>query len=88
MSVHVWLISDHRRLGATGYIGGDALHAISEAHPNWEITAQIRNSSKAAKVAAVYPRVKFAYGDLDATDVIEEEASKADIVYRQYVTNC
>jgi len=76
-----------RRTGATGYIGGDALVEIVQAHPDWEenITAAVRNSEKGAQVAAVFPKVKLVYGDLDSTAMIEEEASKADIVYREFV---
>ena len=66
----------------TGYIGGDALHVISDAHPEWEITCLVRNSSKGAKVVSQYPKVRLVYGDLDSTDIIKVEASKADIVYR------
>lgn len=73
------------RTGATGYIGGDALVEIVKAHPEWEITCSVRNSDKGAKVAAEFPRVKLVYGDLDATEMIEEECSKADIVYSEFV---
>ncbi|KAK1063027.1 hypothetical protein LTR74_009851, partial [Friedmanniomyces endolithicus] len=66
--------------GATGYIGGDALKAIIDAHPEYEITALVRNSDKGAQVAAVYPKVSLVYGDLDSTDLLTKEASKADIV--------
>lgn len=72
--------------GATGYIGGDGLYEIVEAHPDWEITCCVRNSDKGAKIASKYAKVKLVYGDLDAVDVIEEEASKADIVY--HFANC
>ncbi|KAK0320802.1 hypothetical protein LTR82_008120 [Friedmanniomyces endolithicus] len=66
--------------GATGYIGGDALKAIIDAHPDYEITALLRNSDIGAQVAAVYPKVSLVYGDLDSTDLLTKEASKADIV--------
>jgi len=66
--------------GVTGYIGGDALYAISEAHPDYEITALVRNSDKGAKVAKVYPSIRLVYGDLDSSDLITAEAQKADIV--------
>ncbi|KAK0291086.1 hypothetical protein LTR35_001807 [Friedmanniomyces endolithicus] len=66
--------------GATGYIGGDALKAIIDADPEYEITALVRNSDKGAQVAAVYPKVSLVYGDLDSTDLLTKEASKADIV--------
>jgi hypothetical protein len=41
----------------------------------------VRNSDKGAKVTAVYPKVRLVYGTLDSTDLIEEEAGKADIIY-------
>lgn len=77
------VINQRYRTGTTGYIGGDALYRINEAHPDWEITCLVRNSEKGSKVAAQYPKVKLVYGDLDSADVIEEEAKKADIVYRE-----
>jgi uncharacterized protein YbjT (DUF2867 family) len=70
--------------GVTGYIGGDALHAITKAHPDWEITALVRNSSKGAKVASQYASVRLVYGDLESTELIAEEAKNADIVYRKH----
>lgn len=69
--------------GATGYIGGDALYAIANAHPDYEITCLVRNSDKGALVAKDYPKIKLVYGDLDSTDLLEEEAKKADIVCRK-----
>jgi nucleoside-diphosphate-sugar epimerase len=66
--------------GATGYIGGDFLALVTEKHPDWDLTALVRSTDKGAKVAKVYPSVKLVYGDLDATDLIAEEASKADII--------
>jgi uncharacterized protein YbjT (DUF2867 family) len=68
------------RTGATGYVGGDALYAIVKAHPEYEITALVRNSDKGAQVAVDYPKVKLVYGDLDSTDLLEEESKKADVV--------
>ncbi|KAH0349127.1 NAD(P)-binding protein, partial [Aureobasidium melanogenum] len=66
--------------GATGYIGGDALHAIVKAHPEYELTALVRNTDKGAQVAAEYPKVKLVYGDLDSSSLLEQEAKKADVV--------
>ena len=71
--------------GVTGYIGGDALYLISQKHPEWELTCLVRNSDKGAKVAAEYPGIHLVYGDLEAADLIEEEAKKADIVYRSSI---
>ncbi|OAL30034.1 hypothetical protein AYO20_08938 [Fonsecaea nubica] len=72
--------------GTTGYIGGDALYLISQKHPEWELTCLVRNSDKGAKVAAVYPKVRLVYGDLDTVDLIEEEAANSDVVY--HFANC
>ena len=72
--------------GTTGYIGGDALYLISQKHPDWELTALVRNSDKGAKVAAVYPSIRLVYGDLDSVELIEEEAAGTDIVY--HFANC
>ncbi|KAI4855647.1 NAD(P)-binding protein [Aureobasidium sp. EXF-8846] len=66
--------------GVTGYIGGDALHAIVKAHPEYEITALVRNTDRGAQVAAEYPKVVLVYGDLDSSDLLEKESKKADVV--------
>lgn len=68
--------------GTTGYIGGDALYVITNAHPSWEVTCLVRNSSKGSSIASQYPKVRLVYGDLDSIDLITEEAKNADIVYR------
>ncbi|KAL9111133.1 MAG: hypothetical protein Q9227_004396 [Pyrenula ochraceoflavens] len=67
--------------GTTGFIGGDALHDLVQRHPDWEITCLVRNTSKGAKVASEYPKIRLVYGDLDSSELIEEEAKKADIIY-------
>lgn len=72
--------------GVTGYIGGDALYAIIQAHPEYDITALVRNSDKGALVAKVYPKIKLVYGDLDSADLLVEESAKADIVC--HFANC
>ncbi|KAF2404392.1 putative nucleoside-diphosphate-sugar epimerase [Trichodelitschia bisporula] len=66
--------------GATGYIGGDALFAILEAHPKYEITCLVRNSTKGAAVAKQHPTVRLVYGDLDSTNLLATEAAAAEIV--------
>ena len=70
--------------GATGYIGGDALYAIVNAHPDFEITALVRNPDKGAQVVKDYASIKLVYGDLDSIDLITEESIKADVVCRKY----
>lgn len=69
--------------GVTGYTGGDALYSLYNKHPDWEYTAFVRDSDRAAPVAAAFPKVRFAYGTLEDAAIIEEEASKADIVLRE-----
>ena len=66
--------------GVTGYIGGDAIYAIANAHPEYEIACLVRNSDKGAQVAKDYPKFKLVYGDLDSWNLIEEESKKADVV--------
>ncbi|KAJ5933805.1 hypothetical protein N7454_006134 [Penicillium verhagenii] len=67
--------------GTTGYIGGDGLYAISNAHPDWELSALVRNKDKAAVLSSRYPKIRIVHGDLDSSDIIEEEVKKADIVF-------
>lgn len=72
------------RTGATGYVGGDALYALEKTHPDYEITALVRNSDKGALVAAAYPKIRLVYGTNDDTQLIEDESARADIVIRMY----
>lgn len=66
--------------GATGYIGGDALYTLMQAHPDYDVTALVRNIDKGAQVASQYPTIKLVYGNLDNVELLEQEARKADIV--------
>lgn len=54
-----------------------------QAHPDYDTTCLVRNSDKGAQVASQYSRVKLVYGDLDSTELLEEEARKADIILRE-----
>ncbi|KAF6239815.1 hypothetical protein HO173_002361 [Letharia columbiana] len=67
-------------LGATGYIGGDALYALVQTHPEYEIACLVRNSDKGAQVASQYVKARLVYGTLDDGDILGQEAKKADIV--------
>lgn len=67
-----------------GYIGGDILYAVHKAHPDYEYTLLVRNEDRAKVVKEKYPNVKFVYGNLDASDVIEKAAAEADIVIREF----
>lgn len=68
----------------TGYIGGDGLYAIANAHPDWELSALVRNKDKAAQLTSKYPNIRVVHGDLDSSDIIEKEVKNADIVFRKY----
>jgi len=74
---------DDGSTGVTGYIAGDALFAIYSKHPEFEYTALVRTEEKAAQVREAYPAVRLVLGDLDNADLLNQEASKADIVLRK-----
>lgn len=44
----------------------------------------IRTEEKAKLVKEKYPHVNVVIGDLDRSDLIKEQASKADIVLRRF----
>ncbi|KAJ5663361.1 hypothetical protein N7507_004092 [Penicillium longicatenatum] len=67
--------------GSTGYIGGDGLYAIANAHPDWELSALVRSKDKATVLSSKYPKIRVVHGDLDSSDIIEAEVKKADIVF-------
>jgi uncharacterized protein YbjT (DUF2867 family) len=71
---------DLLRTGATGYIGGDLLHALTAALPIVQIAALVRSPAKATQVSGAFPNVRIVHGDLDSTNVIEREAADADVV--------
>ncbi|KAK6388771.1 hypothetical protein LTR65_007250 [Meristemomyces frigidus] len=66
--------------GVTGYIAGDATHALYEAHPDYEYTALVRTQEKADVVKKAFPPIRIVLGNLDDSDLLKEEAAKADIV--------
>jgi uncharacterized protein YbjT (DUF2867 family) len=68
--------------GATGYIGGDTLHALYNKHPDYSYTALVRSEEKGQPVKKAFPNVRLVIGDLDDSKVLEEEAAKADVVIR------
>lgn len=61
------------------------MYTIIHAHPEYEITALVRNSDKGAQIASQYPKVKLVYGDLDSSELLEKESQKADVVCREYI---
>jgi hypothetical protein len=87
MSVHHVLLTGNSNssTGATGYIGGEVLHALQHAHPDYEVAALIRDKEKASKVLGAFPKVRVVLADLDNVDIIEEESRKANIVIRESI---
>ena len=67
----------------TGYIAGDALHVLYEKHPDYEYVALVRTQEKADLVKKAFPNVRIALGNLDDSDLLKDEASKADVVLRK-----
>jgi N-acetyl-gamma-glutamylphosphate reductase len=80
------LIKATHSTGATGYIGGDALYALYNKHPEYEYSALIRTEKKGTDVKKAFPNVRIVIGDLDSSAVIEEEAGKADVVIRMFLS--
>lgn len=76
------LFTDHfQSTGLTGYIGGDFLYVISKSHPEWQVSSLFRSATRAEPVLQSYSQVRAVSGDLESSALIEEEASKADVVY-------
>ncbi|EPS42962.1 hypothetical protein H072_3082 [Dactylellina haptotyla CBS 200.50] len=67
--------------GITGYIGGTTATTLASKHPEYEITALIRNTKQGDQVKAVFPKIRTVLGDLDSLEIIKEESTKADIVF-------
>lgn len=64
--------------GASGYIGGDVLHALKLTHPEHEYSVLLRDEAKAVTLSKAYPDVRVVLGDLDSVSLIEDEASRTD----------
>ncbi|KAK5192620.1 hypothetical protein LTR99_009626 [Exophiala xenobiotica] len=76
--------------GATGYVGGQALHAIASTIPSSQvtITCLVRTVEKGKLVQKAYPEhVRIVVGDLDDVEIIEKECQKSQAVLRQLPTS-
>ncbi|KAM0712295.1 hypothetical protein Q7P37_011390 [Cladosporium fusiforme] len=73
--------------GATGYIGGDFLHAIAKAHPELAITVLVRQESAASKLKQEYPRVDVIQGDLNDSETLVKAGSGADVILNLAATS-
>ncbi|KAI1205649.1 uncharacterized protein F4807DRAFT_278119 [Annulohypoxylon truncatum] len=69
-------------LGATGYIGGDALKAILDQSPEQEsnFSVLVRDPKKGEAIKAAYPNIRVVHGSLDDTELLVGESARADIV--------
>ncbi|EMC97455.1 hypothetical protein BAUCODRAFT_452817 [Baudoinia panamericana UAMH 10762] len=66
--------------GVTGYIAGDALSVINAKHPDYDYSILVRTQDKADIVKKAYPNVRTVLGDLDNSELLRQQASRADIV--------
>ncbi|KAL4865531.1 hypothetical protein BDV12DRAFT_174500 [Aspergillus spectabilis] len=73
--------------GASGYIGGAALQKIAESHPDVQIAALVRDTTKGAIIKKEFPNVEIVEGDLNSEAIIEEQAANADVVMNLAATN-
>ncbi|KPM34098.1 hypothetical protein AK830_g12475 [Neonectria ditissima] len=67
-------------LSRLGYIGGAVFAQVHDTHPDYDFTLFVRNEERSKPIAAKYPNVKFLYGTLDDSTVIEKAAAEADVV--------
>lgn len=57
--------------------------AIHNKHPDYEYACLVRSKDKAEAVKKAFPDVRIVLGSLDDSQLLEEEAAKADIVLRR-----
>jgi uncharacterized protein YbjT (DUF2867 family) len=78
MGPHVFLAG-----GISGYVGGQLAKTISDKHPEYQLVALVRTSEQADAVQKQFPHIAIVQGDLDSSEILVEEASKADVVIRK-----
>ena len=73
---------NYRRLGATGYVGGEVLHGLaSTSEPsNTAITCLVRDALKADIIRQSYSQVQILLGDLDDFEKIRQQSASSDII--------
>ena len=79
-------IVDSPSTGATGYIGGQTLHAIASTIPSSQVSVAclVRSAERGKLVQNAYPEhVRIVMGDLDDVGIIEKECQKSQVVLRQ-----
>ncbi|KAH8587378.1 hypothetical protein B0O99DRAFT_733673 [Bisporella sp. PMI_857] len=75
-------------IGTTGYLGGDILYLLLQTNPalKFDITCLARSPDSGKNLSSAYPGIRVVYSTLEDSEVLEDEASKADIVLS--VANC
>lgn len=53
-------------------------------YPDLDITILARSAAKAALITAKHPKIRVVIGDLNDSDIIEEQSALADIVFSTY----
>ncbi|KAJ4317295.1 hypothetical protein N0V84_007431 [Fusarium piperis] len=66
--------------GASGYVGGQVLRELVRGHPEYAITALVRDTKSAESISQAYPKIRTVIGDLNDGDLVEQEASQASVV--------
>ncbi|KAF4949163.1 hypothetical protein FGADI_9079 [Fusarium gaditjirri] len=66
--------------GASGYVGGQLLRELTQAHPEYTIATLVRDANAAETITKAYPEVRTVVGDLDDSALVEQEASQASVV--------
>ena len=67
-------------IGATGHIGGAVLDVIVSTTTSLDVTALVRDESKAKRLREKYPNVKTIIGDLENVELVKSAAIEAEIV--------
>lgn len=67
--------------GATSYVGGDVLHRLQQSSlAKAHIACLVRDASDAKELSGTYPGIEIVQGGLDDSELVEQEARKADVV--------
>lgn len=67
-------------VGALGYVGGDLTALLIQDHPNYHISALVRNPTQAVSLQTIFPSVQPIVGSFGSRDILIEEAKKADVI--------
>lgn len=61
------------------------MYALRQKHPEYEYAALVRTQDKADLVKQAYPNIRIVLGGLDDSNLLKEEAAKADVVLRMFL---